>query len=78
MGEFLDQTAKLSPELRERKGNAGITPDTYQILSPSSNHIYTPMAVLVDEEGKIASELAAGAPAVLALAAQVQDNAISA
>lgn len=28
----------------------------------------TPMAVLVDEEGKIASELAAGAPAVLALA----------
>ena len=30
----------------------------------------TPMAVLVDEEGKIASELAAGAPAVLALAGQ--------
>jgi methylamine dehydrogenase accessory protein MauD len=28
----------------------------------------TPMAVLVDEEGKIASELAAGAPAVMALA----------
>jgi peroxiredoxin/uncharacterized membrane protein YphA (DoxX/SURF4 family) len=28
----------------------------------------TPMAVLIDEEGKIASELAAGAPAVLALA----------
>jgi peroxiredoxin len=28
----------------------------------------TPMAVLVDEAGKIASELAAGAPAVLALA----------
>jgi peroxiredoxin len=28
----------------------------------------TPMAVLVDAEGKIASELAAGAPAVLALA----------
>ncbi len=28
----------------------------------------TPMAVLVDTEGKIASELAAGAPAVLALA----------
>src|SRR5258708_6145236 len=28
----------------------------------------TPMAVLVDEEGKIASALAAGAPAVLALA----------
>lgn len=30
----------------------------------------TPMAVLVDAEGKIASELAAGTPAVLALAAQ--------
>jgi hypothetical protein len=30
----------------------------------------TPMAVLVDAEGKIASELAAGAPAVLALAGQ--------
>ena len=30
----------------------------------------TPMAVLVDAEGKIASELAAGAPAVLALAEQ--------
>jgi hypothetical protein len=28
----------------------------------------TPMAVLVDAEGKIASEVAAGAPAVLALA----------
>jgi hypothetical protein len=28
----------------------------------------TPMAVLVDAEGKIASELAAGAPAVLELA----------
>jgi hypothetical protein len=35
------------------------------------------MAVLVDEEGKIASEVAAGAPAVLALAGQVQDNPIS-
>jgi methylamine dehydrogenase accessory protein MauD len=33
----------------------------------------TPMAVLVDEEGKIASELAAGAPAVLALAGVAQD-----
>jgi thiol-disulfide isomerase/thioredoxin len=30
----------------------------------------TPMAVLVDAEGRIASEMAAGAPAVLALAAQ--------
>ncbi|HAG99174.1 MAG TPA: hypothetical protein DCL75_10035 [Ktedonobacter sp.] len=30
----------------------------------------TPMAVLVDAEGKIASEVAAGAPAVLALAGQ--------
>jgi hypothetical protein len=29
----------------------------------------TPMAVLVDVKGKIASEVAAGAPAVLALAA---------
>src|SRR5436305_208324 len=33
----------------------------------------TPMAVLVDAEGKIASEIAAGAPAVLALAHQGQD-----
>ena len=32
----------------------------------------TPMAVLVDAEGKIASELAAGAPAVLELAGQEQ------
>ena len=35
----------------------------------------TPMAVLVDEEGKMASELAAGAPAVLALAGVAQDPA---
>jgi hypothetical protein len=35
----------------------------------------TPMAVLVDEEGKIASELAAGAPAVLALAGASQTEA---
>jgi hypothetical protein len=34
----------------------------------------TPMAVLVDAEGKIASELAAGAPAVLALAEAGQDS----
>jgi peroxiredoxin/uncharacterized membrane protein YphA (DoxX/SURF4 family) len=34
----------------------------------------TPMAVLVDAEGKIASELAAGAPAVLALAGHKQDT----
>jgi hypothetical protein len=33
------------------------------------------MAVLVDAKGKIASELAAGAPAVLALAGQLQDKA---
>jgi peroxiredoxin len=33
----------------------------------------TPMAVLVDEEGNIGSELAAGAPAVLALAGVEQD-----
>jgi hypothetical protein len=32
----------------------------------------TPMAVLVDAAGKIASELAAGAPAVLELAGQEQ------
>lgn len=53
MGEFLDQPAKLSPELRERKGNAGITPDKYQILSPSSNHIYTlaPQAGTIDVNG---------------------------
>lgn len=35
----------------------------------------TPMAVLVDTEGNIASELAAGAPAVLTLAGQEQDKA---
>jgi hypothetical protein len=35
----------------------------------------TPMAVLVDAEGKIASELAAGAPAVLQLAGQEQTQA---
>jgi len=34
----------------------------------------TPMAVLVDAEGKIASELAAGAPAVLALAGRGQEE----
>ena len=34
----------------------------------------TPMAVLIDEEGKIASELAAGAPAVLALASRDQQK----
>jgi hypothetical protein len=32
----------------------------------------TPMAVVIDAEGKIASELAAGAPAVLELAGQEQ------
>jgi thiol-disulfide isomerase/thioredoxin len=34
----------------------------------------TPMAILVDEEGKIASALAAGAPPVLALMRGVQDT----
>ena len=34
----------------------------------------TPMAVLVDAEGKVASELAAGAPAVLALAGRGQEE----
>jgi hypothetical protein len=34
----------------------------------------TPMAVLVDAEGRIASELAAGAPAVLALARRGQEE----
>jgi peroxiredoxin/uncharacterized membrane protein YphA (DoxX/SURF4 family) len=38
----------------------------------------TPMAVLVDAESKIASELAVGAPAVLALAGQEQDKVASA
>ena len=38
----------------------------------------TPMAVLIDAEGKIASELAVGAPAVLALAGQQQDKMASA
>jgi peroxiredoxin len=37
-----------------------------------------PMGVLVDEEGKIASAVAAGAPAVLTLVGQKQDNSISA
>ena len=41
MGEYLDLPAKVSPSLREEKGHAGITLDTYQILPPSSNHIYT-------------------------------------
>jgi hypothetical protein len=40
MGEFLDRPARLSLSLREREGNVGITPDNYQILPPSSNHIY--------------------------------------
>lgn len=35
----------------------------------------TPMAVLVDAAGKIASELAAGAPAVLTLASREQSDA---
>ena len=35
----------------------------------------TPMAMLVDAQGKIASELAAGAAAVLALAGQQQHKA---
>jgi hypothetical protein len=34
----------------------------------------TPMAVLVDAHGKLASELAVGAPAVLALARGQQDQ----
>jgi peroxiredoxin len=38
----------------------------------------TPMAVLVDARGKIASELAAGAPAVLALTGQQQDKVVGA
>jgi peroxiredoxin/uncharacterized membrane protein YphA (DoxX/SURF4 family) len=35
----------------------------------------TPMAVLVDAQGRMASEVAAGAPAVLALAGHTQDKA---
>jgi peroxiredoxin/uncharacterized membrane protein YphA (DoxX/SURF4 family) len=38
----------------------------------------TPMAVLIDAEGKIASELAAGAQAVLALAGNTQEKTIPA
>ena len=38
----------------------------------------TPMAVLVDAEGRIASEVAAGAPAVLTLAGYEQDTPVSA
>src|SRR5258708_6453434 len=41
MGEYLDLPAKVSPSLIEEKGHAGITLDNYQILPPSSNHIYT-------------------------------------
>jgi hypothetical protein len=44
-------------------------------VAPKFGATGTPMAVLVDAEGNIASELAAGAPAVLALAGQKQDNA---
>ena len=40
MGEYLDLPAQVSPSLREEKGHAGITLDNYQILPPSSNHIY--------------------------------------
>jgi len=41
MGEYLDLPAKVSPSLREEKGHAGMTLDNYQILPPSSNHLYT-------------------------------------
>ena len=44
-------------------------------VAPEFGATGTPMAVLVNAEGNIASELAAGAPAVLALAGQKQDNA---
>ena len=37
----------------------------------------TPMAVLIDSEGRIASEVAAGGPAVLALANRVDDSSAS-
>ncbi len=36
----------------------------------------TPSAVLVDEEGKVASEVAVGAPAVLALAGVTQSGGV--
>jgi hypothetical protein len=39
-GKFLGQPARLSQSLREREGKTGITPENYQILPPSSHHIY--------------------------------------
>lgn len=47
-------------------------------VAPKFGATGTPMAVLVDAEGNIASELAAGAPAVLALAGSVTDSIKSA
>jgi len=38
--KLLNQPAKAFPSLREGKGNADITSDTYQILPPFSNHIH--------------------------------------
>jgi hypothetical protein len=37
----------VSPELQEEKGHTGITPDNYQILPQSSNHIYTQEGIFV-------------------------------
>jgi len=47
-------------------------------VAPRFGATGTPMAVLVDAEGNIASDLAAGAPAVLALAASGTDSTKSA
>jgi peroxiredoxin/uncharacterized membrane protein YphA (DoxX/SURF4 family) len=55
--------------------NSTVVLDEGFTVAPKFGATGTPMAVLVDAEGNIASELAAGAPAVLALAGQKQDNA---
>ncbi len=55
--------------------NSTVVLDEGFTVAPKFGATGTPMAVLVDAEGNIASELAAGAPGVLALAGQKQDNA---
>jgi hypothetical protein len=47
---------------------APVLVDQASTIAPAFGANGTPMAVLVDEEGRIASDLAVGAPDVLALA----------
>ena len=61
-----------SSETAIEKENKVASPSFIPGGAPAAHDVFgangTPMAVLIDEEGKIASEVAAGAPAVLALA----------